>query len=211
MENENKDKRIIDTLPLKQQLFIRHYTNGDNKETFQNGRRSAMAAKYSEKSAHNTACTLLKNIRVKEAIRESWDEFLDEQGLSEGYVLAGIMHNEKMLREKGDYKGAEICTRDLGSTLALFSDNLIIAARVSAPEEELSPATQQAAIEAANAYKLSLSRSLPDIEQPRNTVSFVPSTPIVDSPEPQEITERVPADMVGRGQSKPTHTQSNWK
>ncbi len=195
--NNNDKKSLIDELPLKQQLFVKHYINKDG-DTFQNGKRSAIASKYSEKSAHNTASSLLRNSKIKAAIQEGWDKLLSGLGLSRGYVIAGIMHNQQKLREQNDFKGAEVCTKDLGQTLALFSERLIVEAReTSAPEQKREDMTlgeqarydaEMKAIKKANeAYKLSMVGAGLLIEQGRADVV---------SETRKEVSEAVFAELV---------------
>ncbi|MBW7990171.1 MAG: hypothetical protein FVQ84_09180 [Planctomycetes bacterium] len=145
-------------LPLKHSLFIQHYTSLGEK-TFQNGRLSAVASGFKEKSAHNQASRLLKMSNIQIEIQRIWAKLLAKIGLSSEYVILGIMHNEQKLRESEDFKGAEACTKDLGQTLALFSERMIVTGMEKHKEAEPVTEQEEKAIKAANtAYINEMSR-----------------------------------------------------
>jgi hypothetical protein len=66
--NKPDARKISKKLRPKQRKLIAHYTDPTNKDTFGNGKRSAIAAGYSERSATETAYEILRNPHVQREI-----------------------------------------------------------------------------------------------------------------------------------------------
>ena len=72
-KNNGKEKKpdarkISRKLKPKQQKLVAHYTDPTNKQTFGNGKRAAIAAGYSERSATEIAYETLRNPHVQREI-----------------------------------------------------------------------------------------------------------------------------------------------
>jgi phage terminase small subunit len=92
----------IGTLTSKQDSFCVHYTT-IGAETFGNGTKSAVAAKYSEKSAYSRACDLLKNPKIQQRIKELHAENRSRNNITVDKVLADLEHDKLIARQARVY------------------------------------------------------------------------------------------------------------
>ncbi len=107
----------------KQEAFAVAFTEiGAN--TFGNGEKSAVAAKYSEDSARTQAWRLLKNDGVNARILELYDENLKDNRVTAQSVLANLAHDRFMARKTGQYSVAVRCDELEGKYLSMFTDRL---------------------------------------------------------------------------------------
>ena len=72
-EKKPDARKISKKLKPKQRKLIAHYTDHTNKETFGNGRKSAIAARYSERSATEIAYETLRNPHVERELTRILD------------------------------------------------------------------------------------------------------------------------------------------
>ena len=76
-----------DYITPKQQAFIEFYVaNGGN------GRQAALQAGYAEKSAHVTACELLKMDKVKKRLEPTKDKQNERVGLDADWIITRLMN-----------------------------------------------------------------------------------------------------------------------
>ena len=110
-----------ETLTTKQDSFCVHYTT-IGAETFGNGTKSAIAARYSEKGAYARASELLRNRKVQERIAELHRENMQRNQITVDKVLADFEHDKLMARQAGQYSVSVQCTIAEGKFLAMFTD-----------------------------------------------------------------------------------------
>ena len=96
-------------LTPKQESFCVHYTT-IGAETFSNGTKSAIAAGYSDKSAYSQACTLLKNPKIQQRVRELHSENMGRNNITIDKVLADLEHDKLAARQAGQYGVAKGCS-----------------------------------------------------------------------------------------------------
>ncbi|KYG34920.1 terminase small subunit [Alkalihalobacillus trypoxylicola] len=128
MPRAEKSKR--DDLTFQQRKFVNAYLKSGV------GRKAALEAGYSEKSADSMASQILKLPKVKKAIQAKEKEFEMASLVTVENVLAGILdianHKEATRTEKlNAYKL-------LGQHLAMFTDKQIIQNEHSNPFEQMS-------------------------------------------------------------------------
>jgi len=76
-----------DYITPKQQAFIEFYVaNGGN------GRQAALQAGYAEKSAHVTACELLKMEKIKKRLEPTKDKQNERVGLDADWIITRLMN-----------------------------------------------------------------------------------------------------------------------
>ena len=203
----------------REEVFAQAYCDYGN-ETFSNATKSARKAKYAEKHVGQTGSQLLKNCKIKERINKLVDEKLEKMGFNENTVLLGIIHDQRMAREAGEWSTSNACSKLLGEFFAIFKQKAIIEHKpVSTGAERMTDAERAASIRAAEAYKLHLAVDGDEIKGVRNLVKpttlpepiEVEQEPEQQEPEPIAITERTPAHLVGKGPGKPAHSLSTFE
>jgi len=110
-------------LKPRQDSFCVHYTTIGS-ETYSNGTKAALAAGYSEKSAHVTATKLLKQDAIRDRIVELQAENMKRNLITVDKVLADLEHDKLLAREARQYSVAKGCTELQGRYLAMFKDNI---------------------------------------------------------------------------------------
>ena len=113
----------MNNLKPRQDSFCVHYTTIGS-ETYSNGTKAALAAGYSEKSAHVTATKLLKREAIRERIVELQAENMKRNLITVDKVLADLEHDKLLAREARQYSVAKSCTELQGRYLAMFTDNV---------------------------------------------------------------------------------------
>ena len=113
----------MDNLTPRQDSFCVHYTTIGS-ETYSNGTKAALAAGYSEKSAHVTATKLLKQEAIRDRIVELKAENMSRNNITVDKVLADLEHDKIMAREHHKYSVSKACTELQGRYLAMFKDNV---------------------------------------------------------------------------------------
>ena len=121
---DSEDKTTT-TLTLKQEAFCVHYTT-IGAETFSNGTKSAIAAGYSEKSAHVQACAMLKKPKIRQRMTELHSENMGRNQITTDKVLADLEHDKLLARKASQYGVAKSCTELQGKYLAMFTDRNVI-------------------------------------------------------------------------------------
>ena len=140
-------------LSLRQELFCQAYCDVGN-ETFGNGTKSVLYAKYSPKGASASAYHLLRTPKVKARLNQIQGEIISKHGISVESILAGIVHDQKMARQAGQFAVSNQCSKMLGDVRAMFSERLIIQAQshVDVDVKPKSPKEIHAIREAAAVY-----------------------------------------------------------
>ena len=110
-------------LKPRQDSFCVNYTTIGSK-TYSNGTKAALAAGYSEKSAHVTATKLLKQDAIRDRIVELQAENMKRNLITVDKVLADLEHDKLLAREARQYSVAKGCTELQGKYLAMFTDNV---------------------------------------------------------------------------------------
>ena len=110
-------------LKPRQDSFCVNYTTIGSK-TYSNGTKAALAAGYSEKSAHVTATKLLKQEAIRDRIVELQAENMKRNLITVDKVLADLEHDKLLAREARQYSVAKGCTELQGRYLAMFTDNI---------------------------------------------------------------------------------------
>ena len=113
----------MNNLKPRQDSFCIHYTTIGS-DTYSNGTKSALAAGYSETSAHVTATQLLKQEAIQKRIVELQTENMQRNMITVDKVLADLEHDKLMARENRQYAVAKACTELQGKYLAMFTDNI---------------------------------------------------------------------------------------
>lgn len=139
-------------LSVKHSMFVNSMLKG-NTET-----QAAIDAKYSPRSAHVTACRLLKNAKIKEALDKGKEKAADKAGVTVEYVvgkLKGIADvcsaeviktdpvSNETLKVVVDANGANQSLKMLGQHLAMFTDKVEVGMS-DALAERLARAEQRA-------------------------------------------------------------------
>ncbi|MHC4160112.1 MAG: terminase small subunit [Planctomycetota bacterium] len=114
---------MANKLKPRQDSFCVNYTTIGS-DTYSNGTKAALAAGYSEKSAHVTATKLLKQEAIQKRIVELQAENMQRNMITVDKVLADLEHDKLMARENHQYAVAKACTELQGRWLAMFKDNL---------------------------------------------------------------------------------------
>ena len=110
-------------LKPRQDGFCVHFTT-IGAETYSNGTKAALAAGYSEKSAHVTATKLLKQDAIRERIVELQAENMKRNLITVDKVLADLEHDKLLARQRHQYSVSKACTELQGKYLAMFTDNI---------------------------------------------------------------------------------------
>ncbi len=113
----------MENLKPRQDSFCVHYTTIGS-ETYSNGTKAALAAGYSETSAHVTATKLLKQEAIRDRIVELHAENMKRNLITVDKVLADLEHDKLLAREARQYSVAKGCTELQGKYLAMFKDNI---------------------------------------------------------------------------------------
>ena len=113
----------MENLKPRQDSFCVHYTTIGS-ETYSNGTKAALAAGYSETSAHVTATKLLKQEAIRDRIVELQAENMKRNLITVDKVLADLEHDKLLAREARQYSVAKSCTELQGRWLAMFTDNI---------------------------------------------------------------------------------------
>ncbi len=93
-------------------------------DTFSDGKKSAVAAGYSDRSAHVAASRLMKRDKVRNRISELHSENMQRNLITVDKVLADLEHDKIMARKHRQYGVAKSCTELQGKYLAMFIDRL---------------------------------------------------------------------------------------
>ena len=150
----------MNNLKPRQDSFCVHYTTIGS-ETYSNGTKAALAAGYSEKSAHVTATKLLKQDAIRDRIVELQAENMKRNLITVDKVLADLEHDKLLAREARQYSVAKGCTELQGRYLAMFKDN--IKSETEIIEHTTSESEEQAL--QVRLDRLKRMKSLPDCEQ----------------------------------------------
>ena len=110
-------------LKPRQDSFCVHYTTIGS-ETYSNGTKAALAAGYSEKSAHVTATKLLKQEAIRERIVKLQAGNMKRNLITIDKVLADLEHDKLLARKDHQYSVAKGCTELQGKYLAMFTDRI---------------------------------------------------------------------------------------
>ena len=110
-------------LKPRQDSFCVHYTTIGS-ETYSHGTKAALAAGYSESSAHVTATKLLKQDAIRERIIELQAENMKRNLITVDKVLADLEHDKLLARKHNQYSVAKGCTELQGKYLAMFTDKM---------------------------------------------------------------------------------------
>ena len=114
----------MDKLTPRQDSFCLHYTTIGS-ETYSHGTKAALAAGYSESSAHVTATKLLKQEAIQNRIIELHAENMKRNLITVDKVLADLEHDKLLAREHHQYGVAKGCTELQGKFLAMFTDRYV--------------------------------------------------------------------------------------
>ena len=110
-------------LKPRQESFCVHYTTIGS-DTYSNGTKAALAAEYSETSAHVTATKLLKQEAIRKRIMELQTENMQRNMITLDKVLADLEHDKLLARKARQYAVSKSCTELQGRWLAMFTDNI---------------------------------------------------------------------------------------
>ena len=110
-------------LNQRERAFCVHFTTIGS-ETFGDGTKAAIAAGYSDKSAHVAASRLLKRDKVRDRVSELHSENMQRNLITVDKVLADLEHDKIMARKCQQYAVAKSCTELQGKYLAMFTDRL---------------------------------------------------------------------------------------
>ena len=113
----------MENLKPRPDSFCVHFTTIGSK-TYSNGTKAALAAGYSETSAHVTATKLLKQDAIRERIVELQAENMKRNLITVDKVLSDLEHDKLLAREARQYSVAKSCTELQGKYLAMFTDNI---------------------------------------------------------------------------------------
>ena len=111
----------MENLKPRQDSFCVHYTT-IGAETYSHGTKAALAAGYSESSAHVTATKLLKRDDIRERIIELQAENMKRNLITVDKVLADLEHDKILAREHHQYGVAKGCIELQGKFLAMFTE-----------------------------------------------------------------------------------------
>ena len=110
-------------LSQREAAFAVHFTTIGS-DTFSDGKKSAVASGYSERSAHVAASRLMKRDKVRNRISELHSENMQRNLITTDKVLADLEHDKVMARKHNQYSVAKGCTELQGKYLAMFTDRL---------------------------------------------------------------------------------------
>ncbi len=109
----------------KEEAFCVAYTTIGS-ETFSNGAKSAIEAKYAEDSARTQAWRMLKKEHIKKRISELIEKNMQENMVTVNSVLANLAHDRQMARKHHQYSVAKSCTELEGKYLAMFYERSVL-------------------------------------------------------------------------------------
>jgi hypothetical protein len=110
-------------LSQREAAFAVHITTIGS-DTFGDGKNSAIAAGYSDRSAHVAASRLPKRDKAHNRILELHSENMQRNRITTDKVLADLEHDKIMARKHHQYAVAKGCTELQGKYLAMFTDRL---------------------------------------------------------------------------------------
>jgi len=110
-------------LSQREAAFAVHFTTIGS-DTFSDGKNSAIAAGYSDRSAHVAASRLMKRDKVRNRISELHSENMQRNLITVDKVLADLEHDKILARKHDQYAVAKGCTELQGKYLAMFTDRL---------------------------------------------------------------------------------------
>ena len=110
-------------LSQREAAFAVHFTTIGS-DTFSDGKKSAVEAGYSDRSAHVAASRLLTRERVQKRVSELHSENMQRNRITTDKVLADLEHDKVMARKHNQYSVAKGCTELQGKYLAMFTDRL---------------------------------------------------------------------------------------
>jgi len=110
-------------LNQRERAFCVHLTTIGS-ETFGDGTKAAIAAGYSDKSAHVAASRLQKREKVRNRVAELHSENMQRNMITVDKVLADLEHDKIMARKHQQYAVAKSCTELQGKYLAMFTDKV---------------------------------------------------------------------------------------
>lgn len=171
---------------MKQEAFAVAFTDLQA-DTFGNGEKSAVAARYSENSARTQAWRLLKNDDVNRRILELYDETLKGNRVTTESVLANLAHDRSMARKEGQYSVAVRCTELEGKYLSLFTDRL----NISDPKLEAAKEAQdKEQTELITAFAHWYTGQLAMGKDPRETIKALEGSATAEPCSPEEPDKR---------------------
>ncbi len=107
-------------LSQREAAFAVHYTTIGS-DTFSDGKKSAVAAGYSDRSAHVAASRLMKREKVGKRISELHSDNMQRNLITVDKVLADLEHDKVMARKHNQYAVAKGCT-ELQGIVCFLSD-----------------------------------------------------------------------------------------
>jgi phage terminase small subunit len=143
-------------LSQREAAFAVHFTTIGS-DTFSDGKKSAVAAGYSDRSAHVAASRLLKRDKVRNRISELHSENMQRNLITTDKVLADLEHDKVMARKHNQYSVAKGCTELQGKYLAMFTD------RLQTEPEEHRPLSAEEEAAARDYASFRMSREYPDM------------------------------------------------
>ena len=152
------------TLSPRQDSFCVHYTTIGS-ETYSHGTKAALAAAYSESSAHVTATKLLKRDDIRERIIELQAENMRRNLITVDKVLADLEHDKLLAREAHQYGVSKACTELQGRWLAMFTDNINQTQQSESELKDRTPQEIEAIKASARAYNEEMSKTYPRLKQ----------------------------------------------
>lgn len=96
-----------------------------------NGKKAAIRAGYSEKTAEQQASRLLRNVKVQEAIKAKLDRLSMKTELTAEWVLKEFAENHRMAREVGELQASNKALEMIGKHLGMFTDKVKMDANIS--------------------------------------------------------------------------------
>lgn len=108
-------------LTPKEEAFCVAYCTIGN-ETFSNGTKSAIEAKYAEDSARTQAWRMLRKEHIKSRIRELHKENMAGNKITTDSVLANLAHDRQMARKHNQFHVAKSCTELEGKYMNMFGN-----------------------------------------------------------------------------------------
>jgi len=112
------------TLSPQEKAFCVAYASIGS-ETYSNGKASALAAKYSEKSAHSCAWRLLQRPHIRGRIEEIQKDAMNRNYMTTDKVLADLEHARREALRTGKLAEAIRASEFQGKFLSMFSDRSI--------------------------------------------------------------------------------------
>jgi len=115
------EERTKDDLSPQEMLFCEKYCEiaGD---CYSNGTQAALAAKYSEKSAHSTAWRLLRRPAIREYIQQLWRDNCAEHNITPHRVLSDLEDTRRRAMAKADYAVVTRCIELTGKYLSMWTE-----------------------------------------------------------------------------------------